>query len=207
MSPVRVALVGAGISALLAWLTSWPGWLGFGTLVVLVMFLNERDWTLFGPHERATSTSLRIAPHTEPIDIGEELIDLLWSAAQRSARLLEDRGRLEAFVMYEDAHGSVRIRPVAETDPDRVLNRARETARSIDASAPRVVLAAADAFELDGRRRRVVRYEAAERQFRDRTYAFAQPIRPRRLIVPPTTEGPLHYLGEAGHSLRFSSAD
>lgn len=204
--PIRVALVGLMIVVLLAWLTGWPGWIGFGALVIVVVFLNARDWTIGGPPRVDESTiAPRIAPHTEPIDIGEELVDLIWSAAQRSARILEDRGRLEPFVMYEDAQGNVRVRPVDAADGDRVLGRAREAARSIDVSAPRVVLAVTDVENLAGRRRQIVRYEAAERGFRERTFAFAQPIRPRRAIFPSTTEGPLIYLGDGEHSRRFTA--
>ncbi len=207
MTPTRVALVGLAIVAVLAWLTGWLGWIGFGALVIAVMFLNARDWTIAGPPRvDESSQAPRIAPYAEPIDIGEELVDLMWSAAQRSTRILEDRGRLGPFVMYEDAEGNVRVRPVATADGDGALGRAREVARSIDVSAPRVVLAVPDVVELAGRRSKVVRYEGAEHGFRERTYAFVQPIRARRLIFPATTEGPLIYIGDGEHTLRFSAA-
>jgi hypothetical protein len=85
-----------------------------------------------------------------------------------------------------------------------VLALARETARSVDASAPRVVLSVADTVELEGHARQVVRYEAAERRFHDQTIVFVQPIRPRQLIIPATTVGLPIYFGKSAFLLRSS---
>lgn len=206
MTGIRVAVVGVVIVAFLVWLTGEAIWLGFGVVVVLVMFLNARDWSVWGRLVGDEPTAApRIAPHTESIDIGEELVDLLTSAAYRSARMLEDHGVFDPFVMYEDAEGNVRVRSIDAGEPARVLSAAREAARSLDATVPRVVLAVVDLVELDGRRRSAVRYEAAERGFRDRTFAFVQPIRARRLFIPATTEGPPAFVGDGDHALRFAA--
>ena len=140
------------------------------------------------------------------IDLGEELADLLKTATVRVARQLEDKGRFDPFVMYEDAGGTVRVRQVP---PDAVvdeLTAARTTARSIDPTAPRLVLAVAAEASIGSSRKRepVVVYEAAERRFRDRTLAFVQRRVPRRIVIPATTKGRPIYVGDAAHTLRFS---
>ena len=138
------------------------------------------------------------------MDLDEELADLIVSASQRAIRILEDGKRLTPFVMFEDASGDVRTRLI-DAPQDRWLSRARETARGIDSSAPRVVIAV-DGQVTDGARwsRAAVLYEAAERTHRPRTLAFIQLYRPRRLIFSGQALTNLVYFGDAAHVLRFT---
>ena len=217
VSDYRVAMLAVAMLAIVVWIVGAgpPLWiLAPAALIFVAAFANARRRSAFGPVTFARllpgltkdtpPTDQWVAPHAEPIDIGEELIDLLKSAMDRTARMLEDQGRLDPFVLHEDADGTVRIRRVGEAGSGGVLALARETARSIDASTPRVVLAVADTVELEGRTRHVVRYEAAERRFHNRTLVFVQPIRPRQLIIPATTVGLPIYVGTSEHLLRSS---
>jgi hypothetical protein len=205
MSPVVVALI-VGAIALAFGLMLGVGIEGLGILFVIVVFAwwRARDIRAVVGDESTSATTYE-AWETS-IDLGEELLDLLTSARKRSARLLEDHG-LDPFVMYEDREGSVRIRSVEVPDPARALARARETARSVDPSAPRVVIAVTDRARFRGKDQQVVRFGAAERRFRDRTLVFIQPIRKRRLIFPATLEGLPIYVGDGEHTLRFAADD
>jgi hypothetical protein len=75
----------------------------------------------------------------------------------------------------------------------------------VDPSAPHLVIAVADRATFRGKDQKVVRYEAAERRFRDRTLVFVQPIRARRLMFPATVEGRPIYVGDGEHTLRFAA--
>jgi hypothetical protein len=204
---IGMAVVLAAAVALFE-VTAGAGWIVLGLAFVggVIAFLNARDQEFLG-RDGLSATAPRLVEADRPsIDLGDELADLLTSARQRAGRMLEDRGRLDPFVIYEDAQGSVRIRPVDAPDPDMALARAREGARSIDESAPRVVLVVPGAARIGGRTRRVVVYEAAERRFRDRTLTFIQPYVPRRArIFAAHAEGLPIYVGDGTHALRFSS--
>lgn len=207
MSPGKLAIVGIALVAGLAWLVGIDVIYIAGAAIVvgLIMFLNARDWHAFGTDPwdlpaRAPKVDTR---DLDSIDLGDELEDLLRSAAFTAGRLIESKGRLDPFVMYEDAAGNVRTRRVDETDPERILPKARELARAVDESAPRVILAAPGFAGIDGKAMRVVIYEAAERRFRERTLAFVQPYQRRHLIFPAELKGVPMFVGDAPHSLRF----
>jgi len=204
MSPVVVALI-VGAIALVVGLMLNVGIAGLGVLVVIVLvaWLRARDIRAVIGDESTSATMFE--PSETSIVLGEELLDLLTSARQRSARMLEDHRPLDPFVMYEDREGSVRIRSVELPDPAQALARTREAARSVDPSAPRLVIAVADRARFRGKDQQVVRYEAAERRFRDRTLVFVQPIRHRRLIFPATVDGLPIYVGDGEHTLRFAA--
>jgi hypothetical protein len=180
--------------------------LAIGFVAAAIAFLNARDWDIERhPFDLPASAPRVRSGDVESIDLGEELADLLHSVSYTAGRLLEDKGRVEPFVMYEDARGEVRTRRVDTNDPERVLGRAREIARAIDPTAPRVILAVPGTAEIDGRARKVVIYEAAEKHFRDRTLAFVQPYDPRLLIFPARVRGVPIYVGDAPHALRFAT--
>jgi hypothetical protein len=84
------------------------------------------------------------------------------------------------------------------------MARARESARAIDQSAPRVVIGLAGGVRINGRRGHAILFEVAERGFRERTLGFAQMYRPKQLIFSGQAQGRLLYLGDAAHTLRFS---
>lgn len=204
MQPIVIALIVGAIALVVGWLVGFGAiGLALAFFIVLITWSQERRFQTFF-RDAPTSTRTFEAMDTS-IDVGEELLDLLTSARHRSARLLEDHGRLDPFVMYEDREGSVRIRSVEVPDPAQALARARESARAVDPTAPRLVIAVADRAKVRGKTRNVVRYEAAERRFQDRTLVFIQPIRDRLLIFPATVEGLPIYVGDGEHALRFAA--
>jgi hypothetical protein len=211
MSDWRVAAVGAALMIGLGWLTgAWAFFLVFGVTVALVMWLNARDWNVYGADPwdlPSTAPKLPSADDDAPsIDLDDEIEDLLRSAIQLAVRRIEDVGRLEPFVMFEDADGDVRVRKVQVDDPELMLARARTIARQVDPSAPRVVLAVPGRVELKGRTRAAILLEASEYRFRDRTMAFAQLYRPKRFLFAAVAEGRPMYIGESLHLLRFAPA-
>ncbi len=206
MTPTRIGLLVAAMTLVLAVIFQWESWLiAAAAVAAAIAFLNARDWEAFGraPFDLSSTAPKVSTAESVSIDLGDELDDLLRSASYRARRSLEDTGTLEPFVMYENAAGEVRTRRVDASDPEAALARARESARAVDASAPRIVLAVPGLAEIDGRPTRVVMYEAAERRFRERTLAFVQPYRPGRLKLPTTVQEQLLYVGEAPHTLRF----
>lgn len=206
MTPTRIGLVVAVLALLLASMLRWDAWLvGVSAVAAAIAFLNARDWEAFGraPFDTSSTAPKVSTRESESIDLGDELEDLLRSASHRARRSLEDSGKLEPFVMYENGDGDVRVRRVDGSDPDSALRRAREVARAVDADAPRIILAVAGSALVDGRPTRAVHYEAAERRFRERTLAFVQPYRAGRAKFPTTVKG-LHYVGDAPHTLRFT---
>ncbi|MDQ3688990.1 MAG: hypothetical protein M3406_02950 [Chloroflexota bacterium] len=207
MSDWRVAAVVAGAIAILA-VTSGLGWLLFapGILIVLVAWLNARDWSVYerDPWD-LPSTAPKVAEVSAPcMDLDDELGDLLRSARDLATRLLEDDGRLEPFVMFEDGDGEFRVRKVAVDGGADGLARGRAVARQVDPSAPRVVLVVPGVLDFAGKARPSILFEAGEHLFQARTLAFAQLYRPKRLMFPAAAEGRTLYLGEALHSLRFA---
>jgi hypothetical protein len=205
LTPFRIGVVVIAATLLLGAVLRDPWVIGVAAVAGAFAFLNARDWEVFGrePFD-LPSTAPKISTKDSPsIDLGDELADLLRSASYRARRSLEDSRRLEPFVMYEDAAGNVRIRQVDGSDPDRVLARAREAARAVDESAPRIILAVPSVAEIDDRSTRVVMYEAAERRFRERTLAFVQPYRLGRLIFPTAVAEGVIYVGDAPHTLRY----
>jgi hypothetical protein len=204
MAPVVVGLIVGVFALVVGWMLG-VGVVGLVPLFIIVLLAWQRArWMQVAMGDESTSTRTFEAAESS-IDLGEELLDLLISARQRAVRLLEDHGRLDPFVMYEDRQGSVRIRPVEGSDPAQALARARESARSVDPSAPRLVVVVADRTNYRGKEQPVVRYEAAERRFQDRTLVFIQPIRVRRLMFPATVEGLPIYVGDGEHTLRFAA--
>src|ERR1700704_2819523 len=92
---IRVALVAVVVLAIVALIggASPPIWwilVPAGALLVARAFVTARLRNGFGqvPPEEP-STRQWVAPHTEPIDIGEELIDLLQSAMAPNTQMLE----------------------------------------------------------------------------------------------------------------------
>jgi hypothetical protein len=203
---MRVGLIVIASAILLSIVFGWYPWVLAAVAVAgAIAFLNARDWEAFGrePFDLPSTAPKVSSAEPQSLDLGDELADLLKSAMYRARRSLEDTRRLDPFVMYEDAAGNVRIKRVDGSDPERTAARAREVARAVDAGAPRIVLAVPSVAELDGRPRRVVLYEAAERRFRERTLAFVQPYRPARLFLPVSVSDDLLYVGDAAHILRF----
>ena len=187
-------------------------WIGIAFIAGIIAFAGARELRWFDDEAREQGLDLSstappfVAHEDESIDLGDELLDLLRSASVRANRLLEDTGRLDPFVIYEDQQGNVRVRSVDQSDPERTVERGRIAARSVDPGAPRLVLVWPGVAEFGGRRRSAVIYEAAERRFRDRTLVFVQRRTSRRLVFPAGTAGLPEYAGDAGHSLRFSRA-
>ncbi len=206
MTPLRIGLLVAAPMLVVAWATGWVWLFACVAVAAAIAFLNARDWEAYGrdPFDLPSTAPRVSTTSTESIDLGDELADLLRSAEYRARRSLEDTGKLDPFVMYEDAGGNVRVRAVDASDPERTLQRAREAARAVDPTAPRLVLAVPGIAEIDGRPRRAVIYEAAETGFRERTLSFAQEYRRRRLIFPATLVGDPTYVGAAPHTLRFA---
>lgn len=209
MSDWRVAAVVAGILVILA-ITSGLGWvlLAPGILIVIVTWLNARDWSVYGsdPWDLPSTAPKLIEADVPSFDLEDELADLLRSARHLAIRRLEDDGRLEPFVTFEDAEGEFRVRRVDVGPGADALARGRVIARQVDPSAPRVILVVPGLLELGGRIRPAILFEAGEHRFEARTMAFAQLYRPKRFFFPADATGPAMYLGDTLHSLRFAPA-
>lgn len=207
MSDWRVAAVVAGLVVILA-ITTGLGWLVLapGIVIVMATWLNARDWNAYGADPwDLPSTAPKVAETPAPsIDLDDELADLLRSARDLAIRRLEHDGRVEPFVMFEDADGEFRVRKVSVDSGADALARGRTVARQVDTSAPRVVLVVPGLLELAGKARPAILFEAGEHRFEARTMAFAQLYRPKRLIFRAGADGPAMYIGEALHSLRFA---
>jgi hypothetical protein len=139
------------------------------------------------------------------LDVSDELLDLVKLASQRINRELQSRGRADAIVMYEDHAGDARIRRIEGPQDEMILARARQAARGVDPQASRIVLAVSGSTHINGKRRPVVYYEAAELGFSDRTLAFMQRYRRKLWPMIAHVQGRPFYIGETSHSLRFSS--
>ena len=202
--------VAAVVAVSLVVLAVWTG-LGLaviapGIILVLITWLNARDWTVYGRHPwDLPSTAPVVSEVAAPsIDLDDELEDLLRSTLQLASRRIEDTGRLDPFVTFEDGDGEFRVRKVQVDNPEHTLARARTVARQVDPSAPRVILVVPGQVEVGGRVRRAILLEASEYRFRERTMAFAIIYRPKRMFLPASTEGHPMYVGETLPSLRFA---
>jgi hypothetical protein len=206
VSDWRVAAVVTGLLVILA-VTTGLGWFLFapGILIVIVTWLNARDWSVYGSDPwDLPSTAPKLVEEAAPsIDLDDELADLLRSARHLAVRRLEDDGRVEPFVMFEDSDGEFHVRKVNVDSGEDGLAHGRTIARQVDPSAPRVVLVVPGLLEFARKTRPAILFEAGEHRFQARTMSFAQLYRPKRLIFPAAAEGRAMYLGEALHSLRF----
>jgi hypothetical protein len=175
----------------------------FAALAAIVLYVRVwRIWSRSGFPAAAPSIASADLP---PLDVSEDLLDLLRDARLRAGRLLSEHGTVEPFVAWHDAAGDSHGAVVQVPDGTAPLARARERARAVDPSAPRVVLAVLGRAVIDGRRRHIVFYEAAERGFRSRTTGFVQTYRPRRLAVfGARLEAKPIYIGDGAHALRFA---
>jgi hypothetical protein len=209
MRELALGLGAFAVLALLGWVVG-AGWvlLPLAVLGGLIAFLNARDWTAFGPLSGDLPTRAPVLADVHPeapgIDLDDELEDLLVSARDHAVRQIEDGKQVEPFVMWQDAQGNVKVRRVTTSDPELAMARAREAARAIDQSSPRVVIGLAGRVRIDGRRGHAILFEVAERGFRERTLGFAQMYRPKQLVFSGQAQGRLLYLGDAAHTLRFS---
>lgn len=104
LSPLVVALIVGAIALLVGWMLG-VGIAGLGILfvIVVVAWWRTRDIQAVIGAESTSATTFEASETS--IDLGEELLDLFTSARQRSARMLEDHGRLDPFVMYENPEG------------------------------------------------------------------------------------------------------
>jgi hypothetical protein len=202
---MRIALIVFGISAVVLWMAGGMVLVGFAVLAAAITYVRARSMDVFlsdDDAERELPAPRLPFVSKEPLAMSDELADLLRSATEIAGRTLEERGRFDPFVIYEDAGGTLRMRQVAERDARLALTKAREQARAVHPDVPRVVLAVMGEAEIDGRRERAVVYEAAEHHF-DRTPRFAQRYEPRRPMLPGSLKGRPIYVGRSDYRLRL----
>jgi hypothetical protein len=195
------------IAAAVMWLAAaWPfhfavpamigaTFAAFGVFVALVR-------TRFKP--KATSRAPFVVPDGLPApDMSEELLDLLRTTRVRADRFIAERGHAMPLIAWHDRSGEPHAKLVDVPKGADPLVRAREMARALDASAPRVVICVPGLGLVGGRAKLCVLYEAAEQGFRDRTVSFRQAYSPRRLIFPGQLRGLMEFAGDSEHTLRF----
>ena len=205
VTPMGIALIVLGISAVVLWMAGGFVLVGFAVVAAAISYVGAREMDYFLPEPDAGRESAEpLSPFVtkEPIAISDELADLLKSATELAGRTLEDRGSFDAFVIYDDAGGTLRMRQIAGSDARPALTKAREQARAVHPDVSRVVLAVMGQAEIDGRRRRAVLYEAAERGSDGRTLRFAQRYEPRRPMLPGSLKGRPIFVGESDYRLR-----
>ena len=206
----RVALVVAGAFILLPLLIFGPTSLFTFLPVVLLVaavagaltYMDSVEDREFVERYETAAPPLEHAEDLPRPDVSEELMDLVKSAREHAIRLVEDEGApFPAFLMFEDDRGSLRIRRVG-AEGAAAIPKARSMAQALERDIERVVIAyPGTAKDARGRPRPAIMLEAAERQARGRTVAFAQPFVRKRLLRPAHPLGRQRFVGTVPYTL------
>lgn len=204
MGVVPALAVSAAIWLFSAWVFSFRTGAvlvgGFAAVAMFIVLVRS------GSRKPVASRAPFIVPVGMPEpDMSEELVDLLRTTRVRADRFIAERGRPVPFVAWHDRAGEPHAKLVDAPRGAEPLTRARELARSLDASAPRVVLCVPGRGTVAGKSGACVLYEAAERGFRDRTVTLVQAYSPKRIVFGGQLVGKPEFAGEGEHTLRFAA--